>query len=129
MKRTALSAASIAVLAFAARARAEAAEPERAAEPPPEPVRIVVEAPEACMTEVALRADLTSLGAVYRGAGDDERARLFRIVARGGTPASGTLVVRDLVGEETQREVSGADCGHVLRSVVHAVGASAEVTR
>src|SRR5262245_37249183 len=82
----------------------------------PEPIHLIVEAPS-CVSEDTLRADITALGASFREPHEGERARVFRVSVKEGADVSARLVVRDLVGRETIREVSKDDCAETARAL------------
>jgi len=85
----------------------------------PEPIRLTVEAPPACLVADDLLAEVERLGAHARIAREDERARRFVVtVAPDGERYSARLVVHDLVGRTTERSVTSPRCDESAKSVV-----------
>ncbi len=82
-----------------------------------EAIRLVVDAPNGCLTEGELVDEVERLGTRLRVAEEGERARRFdvRIVPEGDHVVA-RLTVRDLVGRETVRSVENATCAEAGRS-------------
>src|SRR5580698_5048532 len=92
-----------------------AVRPARAAK---EPVQFHYEVPPgttACPTESEFVARVSDLGVDLRSDAGFESARRFAVSIEGGHPFVGKLRIRDAVGAESSREVSGEDCESVVQ--------------
>lgn len=90
----------------------------QAAAAEPEAVRFEVEAAPGCVEEAAVREEIGALGARFRDANLDDRARTFRIeAATAKDGVSGRLVVRDLAFRDTIRELRARSCLEATRSL------------
>jgi hypothetical protein len=101
--------AACAVWAWAASASAE-----------DEPVELLYRAPAGCPDEPAFRAEVSQKTSKLRSPGPGEQARSFKVqIANGGT--RGTLMIRDVHGEEAVRSVRGEECRDVVSALALAV--------
>lgn len=97
--------------------------------PAAEPVHIVVDAPQDCVTEADFLARVTALGGHWRVARPGEHARTFVVSIRrggdpraadaGGKPSSyeGRLTVKPWDGPESSRTFSSPRCDRVVSSL------------
>jgi hypothetical protein len=84
----------------------------------PEGIRLTLDAPPECLAERDLAAQVDALGAHWRLARSDERARAFEVtIAPERDSYTARLIVRDLVGETTERTVMSPRCSDAAKSV------------
>jgi hypothetical protein len=98
----------------------------RAAAQDAEPIHLSYDAPPTCGTEGAFLDIVGRDGGPFVLAPETEPARSFRVHLEGDGPFRGTLVVRESDGAEATREMSGARCDDVVRSLAVLVALSLE---
>ena len=98
----------------------------RAAAQDAEPIHLSYDAPPTCGSETAFLDLVGRDGGPFVLAPETEPARSFRVHLEGDGPFRGTLVVRESDGTEATREMSGARCDDVARSLAVLMALSLE---
>ncbi len=91
-----------------------------------EPVHLVYETSGQCPSEDAFVDMVARDGGRFARAPDRQAGRTFRVEIGGTGPVTGRLVVRDADGSEAVRELAGARCDDVVRSLAVLVALSVE---
>jgi hypothetical protein len=98
----------------------------RAAAEDTEPIHLAYDAPAGCASEAAFLDIVGRDGGQFVLAPETQPARSLLIHLEGDGPFRGTLVVRETDGTEATREMSGARCDDVVRSLAVLVALSLE---
>jgi hypothetical protein len=98
----------------------------RAAAEDAEPIHLAYDAPAGCASEAAFLDIVGRDGGQFVLAPATQPARSLRLHLEGEGPFRGTLVVRETDGTEATREMTGARCDDVVRSLAVLVALSLE---
>jgi hypothetical protein len=98
----------------------------RAAAEDAEPIHLTYDAPAGCASEPAFLDIVGRDGGQFVLAPDTQPARSLLVHREGDGPFRGTLVVRESDGIEATREMSGARCDDVVRSLAVLVALTLE---
>jgi hypothetical protein len=84
----------------------------------PESVRVAVSAPQGCVDPQTFLANIRTRTSRARLAADNERARSFGVyISRNDSRANGTLVITDIDGRSSSRQIEGATCQEVASAL------------